>query len=177
MGDSKKTPVYSILVLACIVLIFTTGCLNQQQVQPPATQVTTSSTIVPPSGIVTPPAMETTAVQVITTVPTDALPADVTQPPPPYAVDIRIDKDRVYSTITVTFVGGPGQIFVKNILVRVTRSDGLKEMKEIPFEGQIPVGASVDLAGTKGSDRVEVYATINGVTYKVRDVNAVYEQY
>ncbi len=78
--------------------------------------------------------------------------------------------------ITVTFAGGPGQIFVDSILVRVTRSDGLKEEKEIPFKDQIPLGASVDLAGTKGSDRVEVYATINGVTYKVRDQNEVYEQ-
>lgn len=166
-----------ILVLTCMVIFITTGCLNQQQVEKPAvTQVTASPPVSPSQGAATPQETGAAQTQVFTTVPTESLPAEVTTPPAPYAVDIRIDKDRVYSTITVTFAGGPGQIFVDSILVRVTRSDGLKEEKEIPFKDQIPLGASVDLAGTKGSDRVEVYATINGVTYKVRDQNEVYER-
>jgi hypothetical protein len=172
-----KPGIRIILVLVCVVILFTAGCVNQPQGgKPPASPVATLSGGAPGSAVPT-PADTLSPTLTITAVPTESLPTDLTQPPPQYAVDIRIDKDRVYSTITVTFVGGSGQIFVKKVLVRVIRSDGLKEEKEIPFKGQIPGGASVDLAGTKGSDRVEVYVTINGVTYKIRDENAVYEQY
>jgi hypothetical protein len=178
MGEGMKPGICMIPVLVCIVLLFTTGCVNQpQDGRLPATLVATGSGSAPGSAIPTPVETTPAPTQVIIAVPTDSLPRDLTQPPPQYAADIRIDKDRVYSTITVTFVGGSGQIFVKKVLVRVTRSDGLKEEEEIPFKGQIPGGASVDLAGTKGSDRVEVYVTINGVIYKIRDESAVYEQY
>ncbi|HTY14947.1 MAG TPA: hypothetical protein VMC42_04500 [Methanoregulaceae archaeon] len=176
-----KTRLHLFLVLICtlLALVLATGCVNQPQAGNPAVTpvptddhgITPSSTIPVPGEALPAPA------QVYATVPAESLPTDISLPPPRFATDIRIDKDRVYSTITVTFVGGPGQVFVRDILVRVTRSDGLKEEKHIPFKDQVPVGASVDLAGTKGSDRVEVYVTINGVTYKIRDENAVYEQY
>jgi hypothetical protein len=178
MGEGMKTTICIVPVLVCIGLLLTAGCVNQpQDGKLPASPVATVSGAAPGPAVPTPIETAPAPTQVITAVPTDSLPTDLTQPPPQYAVDIRIDKDRVYSTITVTFVGGSGQIFVKKVLVRVTRSDGLKQEKEIPFKGQIPGGASVDLAGTKGSDRVEVYVTINGVIYKIRDENAVYEQY
>ena len=94
------------------------------------------------------------------------------------AVDIGIDKDRVYNTITVTFVGGPGQALVSNILVRVTTSEGLVQQKNFPTNAAgIGTGASVDLTGTKGSDRVEVFVTQGGVMYKLRDENVTHFYY
>ena len=170
-----------VLVLTCTVLalVLVTGCVNQPQAGNPTVTASATDNPATTQPLVTPSPGETTpaSTEVSTTVPVDSLPTDITLPPPRFATDIRIDKDRVYSTITVTFVGGPGQVFVRDILVRVTRADGLKEIAHIPFKDQVPVGASVDLPGTKGSDRVEVYVTINGITYKIRDENAVYEQY
>jgi len=107
----------------------------------------------------------------------DQFPQDVTNLPAPNAIDIGIDKDRVYNTITVTFIGGPGQILVKNILVRVTTSDGNVQEKIFPIINQVATGASVDMKGTQGSDRVEVFVTLNGVIYKVKDQNMVYGYY
>jgi hypothetical protein len=172
-----KPVIYSVLILACIALLFTMGCTGQQQSNPTVTP--TATTPGPTQVPATISAKETrvTSAPVTGAVPADTLPAEVSQPPDRYAIDVKIDKDRVYSTITVTFIGGPGQVLVNNILVRVNRSDGVKEEKEIPFTGQIPTGASVNLPGTKGSDQVEVYATINGVVYKLKDQNMVYEQY
>jgi hypothetical protein len=178
MGNGMKHGACIILALVCMILLFTMGCVAQPHAgTPPASPVATVSVVSPSSAVPVPAETVTTPSQDLTTVLTKSLPTDLSQPPPQYAVDIRIDKDRVYSTIIVTFVGGPGQIFVRHVLIRVTRSDGLKEEEEIPFKDQIPVGASAELAGTKGSDRVEVYVTVNGVTYKIRDENAVYEQY
>jgi len=194
ISGSMKTPGLQLcLILIGTVLILSAGCINQPQAgnqatAPTATAPLTESpsaaqTLVAPSSGTPPSSVQSTGgnspdpAQVSTTVPVESLPTDITLPPARFATDIRIDKDRVYSKITVTFVGGPGQVFVRDILVRVTRSDGLKEEAHIPFENQVPVGGSVDLAGTKGSDRVEVYVTINGVIYKIRDENAVYEVY
>jgi hypothetical protein len=166
-----------LIILACCLMVLIAGCINQQQAIPIHTN-TIPATNTPVTSV---PVSLTPAVTTITTsaggTGSGSLSGELSQPLSPYAVDISVAKDRVYSTITVTFLGGPGQIFVKDVLVRVTRSDGLKEENHIPFSDQIPIGASVDLPGTKGSDRVEVYATINGVTYKVRDENAVYARY
>ena len=192
-GSMKSPRLQLCLILIGTVLVLSAGCVNQpqagNQASAPAatnpaneTPSAAQTSIAPASG--SPPSSmpstgETTSApaQVSATVAADSLPTDITLPPARFATDIRIDKDRVYSGITVTFVGGAGQVFVRDILVRVTRSDGLKEEAHIPFENQVPVGASVALPGTKGSDRVEVYVTINGVIYKVRDENAVYEVY
>ena len=60
----------------------------------------------------------------------------------------------------MTFLGGPGQVLVKNILVRVTTSDGRVEQKNIPIGNQVSTGASVDMKGTQGPDRVEVFVNV-----------------
>ena len=77
----------------------------------------------------------------------------------------------------MTFIGGHGQVLVKDILVRVTKSDGTVEENNIPVGNQVARGAFVDIKGTQGSDRVEVFATLGGITYKVKDENMVYARY
>lgn len=159
---------------------FFSGCTNQQATPAPATQAVTIpatpavtiTSLTPTQPISTVTTTRPTAQQTI-----DPLPQDVTALPPAYAVDIGIEKDRVYNTITVTFTGGRGQVLVKDILVRVTKSDGTVEEKKIPVGNQVATGASVDIKGTQGSDRVEVFATLGGITYKVKDENMVYARY
>jgi hypothetical protein len=82
-------------------------------------------------------------------------------------VTIQVDqKDPIYDTITVVFAGGEGQIAVTNIIVKVTLSDGKTETKQLP-----PVkGDEVTFQGTRGTDRVEAWVTLNtGKTYKTVD--------
>jgi hypothetical protein len=87
--------------------------------------------------------------------------------PPGQSVTIQVnEKDPIDATITVIFSGGEGQIATKDILVRVTRSDGEVIIKHLAAEK----GDSVEIPGTKDTDRIEVYVTLNtGVTYKVID--------
>lgn len=170
-----------VIITAFITLIFCSGCISQQTAQSPVTQIVTI-----------PPTPGTAATSLPATLPvlttrsvlepmgqavTDSLPENVTALSPANAVDVGIEKDRVYNTITVTFIGGPGQVIVKNILVRVTTSDGRVEQKNIQVGNQISTGASVDMKGTRGPDRVEVFVTLGGIMYKLKDEIMTYAYY
>jgi hypothetical protein len=177
-----KTISLIIIIAVCFTLSFCSGCLNQQTAQPAVTQGL--PTPAPSAAPTSPPATQQPAPSVTTSPPTalqtvtDSLPAEITVLPPATAVDIGIDKDRVYNTITVTFIGGPGQVLVKNVLVRVTGSDGAVEQKNIPVtNNQVSNGASVEMTGTHGPDRVEVFATMGGVVYKLKDEIMSYTYY
>jgi hypothetical protein len=87
--------------------------------------------------------------------------------PPESTVEIQInEKDTSYATIQVLFAGGKGQIAVTSILVKVTRPDGQVITESLPAEK----GAGVKIQGSKDTDRIEVYVTLNtGKTYKIID--------
>jgi hypothetical protein len=92
-------------------------------------------------------------------------------PPPGYEVAFTLQKDRVYSTITLAFEGGPGQILVQKVRMRVTRSDGEVITGTMVFAhgSQIAKGDSLDMEGTHGPDRAEVFVTLAGVDYKIME--------
>jgi len=77
------------------------------------------------------------------------------------------EKDTSYATITVIFSGGEGQIYVRDILVKVTRGDGV----EVPPEHLPPMkGAEVTILGSRETDRIEVYVQLDtGEWYKIID--------
>lgn len=83
------------------------------------------------------------------------------------SVTIQVnEKDPIYSTISVVFAGGAGQVAVRDISVRVTRSDGEVITDRLPAEK----GSEIFFQGTQGDDRIEVFVTLNtGVTYKTID--------
>lgn len=87
--------------------------------------------------------------------------------PPEQNVEIQVnEKDPIYATITVVFAGGKGQIAVRDILVRVTTSDGKVTEQHLPPQK----GSEVVFKGTKGDDRLEVTVTLTtGATYKIID--------
>ena len=94
--------------------------------------------------------------------------------PPGKSVEVQVnDKDPIYTTVTTIFAGGEGQIAVKSIEVVLIRSDGqiLKGMLQ-------PVkGAEVELQGTRGTDRIIVYVSLNtGNTYKVIDQPVLFKE-
>ena len=99
--------------------------------------------------------------------PTVATPAPTQTLPPGQGVTLQVNqKDPIYDTITVVFAGGEGQIAVSDIQVRVTRSDGTTETKQLqPIKGD-----EVRFQGTRETDRVEAWVTLNtGKTYKTVD--------
>ena len=170
-----------LIIGAVITLLFCSGCLSQQTPQSTVPQGVTTP-VTPGASITTLPG--TPPLLTVTAIPptaqqseTDPLPQKVTYLPAANAIDIGVEKDRVYNTITVTFLGGLGQVLVKNILVRVTTSDGRVEQKNIPIGNQVSTGASVDMKGTQGPDRVEVFVNVAGVMYKLKDENMTYAYY
>ncbi len=144
------------LVLACVILA---GCAAPQ-VENPTPAPTTLATTVPVTATTTaPPSME---------------PGPTVTAPP--ALEVQVDVTRnpisIYPEITVVFQGGKGQLLTQSVDVRVTRSDGEVRTARIdrPGPGEtIRAGTSVTLEGTRGTDRVEITVTINGVPYKIYD--------
>jgi hypothetical protein len=97
---------------------------------------------------------------VLTAVPTDIVPSynQVT-------VDVGV-KDYLGNS-EVIYQGGMGQIHVKKITAKMTRSDGQTQTEILENKK----GFSVELLGTKQVDRVEVWVSMdNGETYKINDV-------
>ncbi len=84
-------------------------------------------------------------------------------------VDVS-EKDYL-GNIPVIFQGGMGQIHVKKIDVTLYRSDG--QVKSMTLG--IKKGDQVELEGTKQTDRVVVYVSMdNGDRYKINDVLSPY---
>jgi hypothetical protein len=150
--------------------------------------VTTPPTTIPSTtGIPSP--IQTTATTNPTPTTTATATPPLTVPPTPFyipepgptvtvppALDVRVDVQKnplsVTPEITVTFQGGKGQLLTDYVDVRVTRSGGQVKTARIDRPGPgmtIPAGSSIIFEGTRGTDRVEVSVTINGVTYKIID--------
>ncbi len=84
-------------------------------------------------------------------------------------VDVGV-KDYLGS-IPVIFQGGMGQIHVKKIDVTLYRSDGQVKTATLG----IKKGDQLELEGTKQTDRVVVYVSMdNGQTYKINDAVSLY---
>ncbi len=82
-------------------------------------------------------------------------------------VDIQAQKDPVSNEIAVIFRGGKGQSWTQDINVTVVRSDGtiVNNYDMVPR-----IGSEVDIAGTRGDDRVIVTVTLStGGSYRVYD--------
>ncbi len=99
--------------------------------------------------------------------PDNMTPGPTVTMPPAQSVTVQInEKDPITASIKVIFAGGKGQIATKDILIRLTRSDGEVIVEHLTARMQ----DEVDLQGTKESDRIEVYVTLNtGKTYKIID--------
>jgi hypothetical protein len=139
------------IVLLCCALAMA-GCTGTQT--SPAATTPGSGT---PAGTETTPA---SSVVSLTTVPTDIVPGtnQVT-------VDVGV-KDYL-GNIEVIYQGGMGQIHVKKISTTITRADGKTQTALLENKK----GSTVELEGTKQTDRVEVWVSMdNGETYKINDV-------
>jgi len=69
-------------------------------------------------------------------------------------------------------------MFVQNIMMRVTRSDGQVEEQYLNDGTRKPRrGDELVIAGTRGSDQVVVFLTSSGKTYRIFDKPLVSSYY
>ncbi len=93
-------------------------------------------------------------------------------------VDLTLEKQRPDSSIHLLYNGGKGEIFVQNVLMKVTLSNGQVIEKYMNDGNRRPRrGDELVIEGTRGIDQVQVFVTSAGRTYKVRDEAVVNPHY
>jgi hypothetical protein len=151
---------YTIVLVAALGLVLcalSAGCTSptQAEIKPPETTVPTLLPATPPSS--------STATVVSTPDAVETLPVGQT-------VNIQVEKQRPDATIHLLYNGGEGEMFVQNIMMRVTRSDGRVEEHYLNDQTRKPRrGDELVIDGTRGSDQVVVFLTTSGKTYRVFD--------
>ena len=152
----KSTPI--LLAMAVLaVCALSAGCTSptQTEIKPPETTVPTLPTVTSTSS--------STSTVVSTPVAVETLPAGQN-------VNIHVEKQRPDATIHLLYNGGEGEMFVQNIMMRVTRSDGRVEEKYLNDGTRKPRrGDELVIAGTRGNDQVVVFLTSSGKTYRIFD--------
>ena len=152
----KSTPI--LLAMAVLVVCaLSAGCTSPTQVEIKPAETTAVVTTQPP-------ATSTATVTVVST------PLAVETLPAEQAVDIVVDKQRPDATIHLVYNGGMGEIFVQNVMMRVTGSDGQVNERYLNDGTRKPRrGDELVMDGTRGTDRVAVFLTSAGKTYKIYD--------
>lgn len=103
------------------------------------------------------------------TTPVSLTPGPTQTLPPGKEVEFQVEAgypSRFTHDLTVTFSGGKGQDFVKNINLRVTKSTG-----EVVTETLKPtIGDEVTISNAEGENRVEITVSLySGESCKVKD--------
>jgi hypothetical protein len=151
----KSTP-FLLATAVLAICALSAGCTSPTQVEIKPTE----TTVVPTQ----PPTTSTATVTVVST------PFAVETLPAEQAVDIVVYKQRPDATIHLVYNGGMGEIFVQNVMMRVTRSDGQVNEQYLNDGTRKPRrGDELVMDGTRGTDRVAVFLTSAGKTYKIYD--------
>ncbi|MDO8872650.1 MAG: hypothetical protein Q7V05_07975 [Methanoregula sp.] len=148
-------------LLTAIVLVLcalSAGCTSPTQAEIKPVDLPT-----PLPTPVTTPVTTSVATVVATPVAVDTL-------PPEQFVDLQLTKERPDFSLHLLYNGGKGEIFVQNVMMKVTRSDG-QVIQQYLNDGQRKPrrGDELVIQGSRGSDRVEVFVTSAGKTYKAID--------
>jgi len=150
-----------IVILTTLLLLgvcaLSAGCTSPTQAGLPP--VTTAGTPIPVST-------QTILSTVVSTpVAVDTLPAE-------QYVNLELTKERPDYSLHLLYNGGKGEAFIQNILVRVTLADGTVVQQYMNDGTRRPRrGDELVIQGTRGmgTDRVEVFVSSAGTTYKVID--------
>jgi len=115
-----------------------------------------------------PPTLPTSEATIIPTpLPVETLPAE-------QDVDLVLSKQRPDSSIHLLYNGGKGEVFVQNIMMKVTLSNGQVVQQYMNDGNRKPRrGDELVIEGTRGTDLVQVYLTSAGRTYKVREESLI----
>ena len=150
----------SAFVLA--VLLVAAGCFESE---PP---------VITPTPTTVPTTMPATSPTPVPTTKASTLPGPTETLPPQWPLSFTVEKAGMYSTTIIThFDGGKGLMYVTRMDVRVTHPDGT-----VLTDGIVKprMGDTVEIAGTSGTDRVEVIvAMASGEVFKVIDKQVAYK--
>lgn len=141
--------------LCLVICALVAGCTSPTQagIKPMETTVPTP-----------PPTTSTSVATVVST------PVAVETLPSEQYVNINVEKQRPDATVHLVYNGGKGEIFVQNIMMRVTRPDGQIDEKYLNDGTRKPRrGDELVMDGSRGSDKVIVFLTSAGKTYKIFD--------
>ena len=106
--------------------------------------------------------------------PPSFVPGPTQVPPQSYQIWLQEERSPITSIVTVIYNGGKGQRAVREIAVRLTRSDG--QVLTQTFR-PLTVGEGASLQGTRFTDRLQVNVTYNnGDIYTVVDRIFAYKQ-
>ena len=149
-----KTGMFFILLVIAAAMVFCAACTGTDSGQPQdtasaTTQVTQTASSTPESS-------------------SDMVPGPTSQPADKYKIDVQVNKDEIYGTITAIFRGGLGQNFIYSLVVDVYYPDGSHQSKDLGTA----VGDEVQFEGSqKLQERVKVTATYMGNigTYVIYD--------
>ncbi len=154
------------LAATCVLILCAlfAGCTS-----PTEAKIKSLETTVPTSPLATPSPSTATIVP---------MPQPVETLPYEQNVDIHVEKQRPDASIHLLFNGGPGEIYVQNIMMRVTRPNGTVEEKYMQ-DGILKPRRYDELVmeGSRGVDQVAVFITSMGKTYKVYDSPLAYPQF
>jgi hypothetical protein len=173
-GVSRKTMIVAGIVVIglIIVLAFMTGFMH---ISPPSLQKGFSKTVTPVQTVsvaVPGETMVSLTEQAVTS--STLVPGPTQVPPESYLIWLQAEREPITNMVTVIFNGGKGQRAVRDVQVRLTRSDG--QVLTQVFK-PLTVGEGAALQGTKFTDRLEVTVTYNnGNVYKVIDQVFAYKQ-
>ena len=130
----------------------------------------TGTEIIPP-GTTVPTSLPTLPTSAVTVIPT---PLPVETLPPEQAVDLVLSKQRPDSSIHLLYNGGKGEVYVQNIMMKVTLSNGQVIQQYMNDGNRKPRrGDELAIEGTRSADFVQVYLTSAGRTYKVKEESLV----
>ena len=152
-----KYALISAILAGLVLCALSAGCTSPTQAEMKPVE---TPTILPAT---------TSALSVSTVV---ATPVQVETLPTEQYIDLKLSKERPDFTLHLLFNGGKGELFVQNILMKVTLADGrVVEQYMTDGERKPRRGDEIIIQGTRGSgiDRVEVFVTSAGRTYKVMD--------
>lgn len=155
MQKSRVMPAFSVLVLCALFA----GCTSPTgaEIKPTGTNVLTAIPTLPTAMVTVMP----------TPLPVETLPAE-------QYVDLVLSKQRPDSSIHLLYNGGKGEVFVQNIMMKVTLSNGQVVQQYMNDGNRKPRrGDELVIEGTRGTDLVQVYLTSAGRTYKVKEESLV----
>lgn len=154
-----------ILSLALIILLCAcfAGCATLPGMDTPPTPVPVTT---PAVEVTTAPVVATTFTTLPTFEPVRVLPAE-------RQVSLALTKDRPTSEIHLLYQGGPGDIFLTRVMMRVYSSD-TSYHDYIMSNGRKPVlNDEIVAPGTRAPDRCEVFVISSGTRYKIMDEKVV----
>jgi len=142
----------AIMIVGCIAIVAVAAMLLSAIAVPPAPSIVPVGTTAPVTATATPAASTVATTQAVPT-----LPANM-------KIVVTVDKTSAGNVI-VYFNGGEGRSLIKQIEARLTRHDGTVVTGTMDPMTESP---QITLAGTKGTDYLEVYALMySGKRYLV----------